>query len=212
MENQLKIFIADDHLLIREGLKKLLLFETDLKIVGEADNPNDIISFITQNDVDVLILDINIPGKSGLDILKELKVLKPDLHVLILSMYPEDQFAERSIKAGASGYLTKETATEELITAIRKVAQGGKYISPLITKKIIFKKETKYEQLHESLSDREFQVLKLMARGKSQVNIAAELKLGTSTVNTYRSRILNKLDLKTNADLIHYAIENKLID
>ncbi len=212
MENQLKIFIADDHLLIREGLKKLLLHETDLKIVGEADNPNDIISFITQNDVDVLILDINIPGKSGLDILKELKILKPDLQVLILSMYPEDQFAERCIKAGALGYLTKETATEELITAIRKVAQGGKYISPLITKKMIFKKETKYEQLHEFLSDREFQVLKLMARGKSQVNIAAELKLSTSTVNTYRSRILKKLGLKTNTELIHYTMENKLID
>ncbi len=212
MKDQLKIFVADDHLLIREGLKKLLLYETDLKIVGEADNPGDTFSFITQNDVDVLILDINLPGKSGLDVLKELKVFKPDLHVLILSMYPEDQFAERSIKAGASGYLTKETATEELITAIRKVAKGGKYISPRLAEKLASKKETRYEHLHESLSDREFQVLKLMASGKSQISIAAELKLSTSTVNTYRSRILNKLDLRTNAELIHYAMENKLID
>lgn len=212
MTNQLKIFIADDHSLIREGLKKLLLYETDLKIVGEADNPDDTVSFIINNEVDIVILDINLPGKSGLEILKPLKMLKPNLHVLILSMYPEDQFAERSIKAGASGYLTKDAAPEELIKAIRKVARGGKYISEHLAEKIIFKKEPGSEFSHESLSDREFQVLKLMAIGKAQVDIAAELNLSTSTVNTYRSRVLEKLGLKSNAELIHYALEHKLID
>ena len=212
MTNQLKIFIADDHLLIREGLKKLLLYETDLKIVGEADNPDDTISFITQNDVDILILDINLPGKSGLDTLKQLKLFKPDLHVLILSMYPEEQYAERSLKAGAAGYLTKESATDELINAIRKVAKGGKYISNKLAEKLIFRKNFENELPHESLSDREFQVLKLMAKGKLQVEIANELNLSTSTINTYRSRILEKLGLKTNAELIHYALDNKLVD
>ncbi|MBS4033011.1 MAG: response regulator transcription factor [Ignavibacterium sp.] len=212
MTNQLKIFIADDHLLIREGLKKLLLYETDLKIVGEADNPDETISFITQNDVDILILDINLPVKSGLDILKQLKMFKPDLHVLILSMYPEEQYAERSLKAGAAGYLTKESATDELINAIRKVAKGGKYISNKLAEKLIFRKNYENELSYESLSDREFQVLKLMAKGKQQVEIANELNLSTSTINTYRSRILEKLGLKTNAELIHYALENKLVD
>lgn len=212
MTNQLKIFIADDHLLIREGLKKLLLYETDLNIVGEADNPDDTISFITQNDVDILILDINLPGKSGLDTLKQLKMFKPDLHVLILSMYPEEQYAERSLKAGAAGYLTKESATDELINAIRKVAKGGKYISNKLAEKLIFRKNYENELPYESLSDREFQVLKLMAKGKQQVEIANELNLSTSTINTYRSRILEKLGLKTNAELIHYALDNKLVD
>jgi len=212
MPNQLKIFIADDHLLIREGLKKLLLYEADLNIVGEADNPDDTISFITQNDVDILILDINLPGKSGLDILKQLKMFKPDLHVLILSMYPEEQYAERSLKAGAAGYLTKESATDELINAIRKVAKGGKYISNKLAEKLIFRKNYENELPYESLSDREFQVLKLMAKGKQQVEIANALNLSTSTINTYRSRILEKLGLKTNAELIHYALDNKLVD
>lgn len=212
MGTQLKIFIADDHFLIREGLKKLLQYESDLKIVGESDNPDDTIKYITENEVDILILDINLPGKSGLDILKQLKMFKPDLHVLMLSMYPEEQFAERTLKAGASGYLTKETATDDLIKAIRKVAKGGKYISPQLAEKLIFKKDTEYDLPYESLSDREFQVLKLMARGKSQIDIAGELNLSTSTINTYRSRILQKLGLKTNAELIHYALQNKLID
>jgi two-component system, NarL family, invasion response regulator UvrY len=212
MTNQLKIFIADDHLLIREGLKKLLLYETDLKIVGEADNPDETISFITQNEVDILVLDINLPGKSGLDILKQLKMFKPDLHVLILSMYSEEQYAERSLKAGAAGYLTKESATDELINAIRKVAKGGKYISNKLAEKLIFRKNYENELPHESLSDREFQVLKLMAKGKQQVEIANALNLSTSTINTYRSRILEKLGLKTNAELIHYALDNKLVD
>lgn len=212
MTNQLKIFIADDHLLIREGLKKLLLYETDLKIVGEADNPDETISFITQNEVDILVLDINLPGKSGLDILKQLKMFKPDLHVLILSMYSEEQYAERSLKAGAAGYLTKESATDELINAIRKVAKGGKFISNKLAEKLIFRKNYENMLPHESLSDREFQVLKLMAKGKQQVEIANALNLSTSTINTYRSRILEKLGLKTNAELIHYALDNKLVD
>lgn len=212
MTTQLKIFIADDHLLIREGLKKLLQYESDLKIVGESDNPQDTIKYVTENDVDILILDINLPGQSGLDILKQLKTFKPDLHVLMLSMYPEEQFAERTLKAGASGYLTKEAATEELINAIHKVAKGGKYISHQLAEKLIFKKDSEYMLPHEALSDREFQVLKLMASGKSQVDIAAELNLSTSTINTYRSRILEKLGLKTNAELIHYALQNKLLD
>ncbi|WP_337866684.1 response regulator transcription factor [Ignavibacterium sp.] len=209
---QLKVFIADDHLLIREGLKKILSGEKEFKVVGEAGDPDEIIDFINDNDVDILILDLNMPGRSGLDVLKHLKRIKPDLKVLILSMYPEDQFGERTIKAGASGYITKESASEELLNALKKIAKGGNYISPAFAEKLLFKKKhMPGNKPYELLSDRELQIMILLAKGKTQVEISIELALSSSTINTYRSRILEKLNLKSNAEIIRYAIQNKLV-
>lgn len=209
---QLKVFIADDHLLIREGLKKILSGEKEFTVVGEAGDPEEIIDFINENDVDILILDLNMPGRSGLDVLKHVKRIKPELKVLILSMYPEDQFGERTIKAGASGYITKESASEELMKALKKIAKGGNYISPAFAEKLLFKKKhMPGDKPHELLSDRELQIMILLAKGKTQVEISNELALSSSTINTYRSRILEKLNLKSNAEIIRYAIQNKLV-
>ncbi len=209
----IKVFIADDHSLIREGFKKILKSEPDIEIAGESADPFDLINKILNPKIDVLILDINLPGKSGLDVLKEIKIQIPDQYVLMLSMHPEERFAIRSLKAGASGYLTKDSAPEELVKAIRKIAAGGKYISPNLAEALaggLFSESAK--PAHEILSDREFQVMHLLALGKPQSIIAEELSLSLSTVNTYRTRVLEKLNLNSNAELIHYAIENKLID
>jgi len=209
----IKVFITDDHALIREGFKKILNLEKDIKIVGEGSNAFETISFIEKDDCDVLILDINLPDKNGLDALKEIKIIKPELRVLILSMHPEDRFAVRALKAGASGYMSKEAASEELVRAIRKVHAGGKYISSSLAEKLAFNLDTKTDKpTHEILSDREFQVLRLIASGKTIGEVAVELNLAVTTISTYRSRILKKLNLKTNADLIHYAITNNLLD
>lgn len=209
---RLKVYLADDHLLIREGLKKILSSEKEFTVVGESDDPDEVIDFFNKNNADILILDLNMPGRSGLDVLKHVKNIKPETKVLILSMYPEDQFAERTIKAGASGYITKETASEELMKALKKIAKGENYVSNSLAEKLLFKKKIIPEQKpHEILSDREFQIMILLANGKTQVEISNELALSTSTVNTYRSRILEKLNLKSNAEIIRYAIQNKLI-
>ena len=209
----ISIFIADDHALIREGFKKILNMERDMKVVGEGNNAFETISYIEKNDFDVLILDINFPDKNGLDVLKEVKIIKPELYVLILSMHPEDRFAIRAIKAGASGYITKESAPDELVKAIRKVNGGGKYVSPNLAESLFFNLQLKSDKpVYEILSDREFQVLRLIASGKSIGDIASGLNLAVTTISTYRSRIFEKLNLKTNAELIHYAIMNNLID
>lgn len=209
----IKVFIADDHSLIREGFRKILKCESDIEIAGESADPFHIMNKILSQKVDVIILDINLPGKSGLDVLKEIKIQIPDQKVLMLSMHPEERFAIRSLKAGASGYLTKDSAPEELVKAIRKIAAGGKYISPNLAEALaggLISESLK--PAHDVLSDREFQVMHLLALGKSQSIIAEELSLSLSTVNTYRTRVLEKLNLSSNAELIHYAIENKLID
>ncbi|MCL6495723.1 MAG: response regulator transcription factor [Ignavibacterium sp.] len=209
---QLKVFIADDHLLIREGLKKILSGEKEFIVVGESGDPDEVLDFINENEVDILILDLNMPGRSGLDVLKHVKKIKPETKVLILSMYPEDQFGERTIKAGASGYITKESASDELLNALKKIAKGGNYISQAFAEKLLYKiKSTNEQKPHELLSDRELQIMILMAKGKTQVEISNELALSTSTVNTYRSRILEKLKLKSNAEIIRYALQNNLL-
>lgn len=208
----LKVYLADDHLLIREGLKKILSSEKNFMIVGESGDPDEVLDFINDNEVDILILDLNMPGRSGLDILKHVKNIKPEVKVLILSMYSEDQFGERTIKAGASGYITKESASEELLNALHKIAKGGNYVSPAFAEKLLFRKQNIPDKKpHEILSDREFQIMILLAKGKTQVEISNELALSSSTVNTYRSRILEKLNLKSNAEIIRYAIQNNLI-
>ena len=209
----IKVFIADDHALIREGIKKLLDLESDVKVVGETSNPFEVVDQIKKSNCDILILDLSMPGKSGLDILKEIKIVLPKVKVLIMTMMPEDQFAKRTLKAGASGYITKDRAADELLLAIRKVAAGKKYITQSLAEKLVDDLDDSSEKpLHEILSDREFQILKMMAKGQSQTNIADELSISASTVNTYRSRIFEKLNLHSNAELIHYAFQNNLIE
>jgi DNA-binding NarL/FixJ family response regulator len=209
----IKVFIADDHALIREGLKNLIANESDIKLVGETSDPFEVTSLVQKLNCDVVILDISMPGKSGLDVLKEIKTLKPELNVLMMSMHPEDQFAKRALKAGASGYITKESAAEELIIAIRKAAAGRKYVSTKLAESLAFDLDKSFEKNpHELLSDREFQIFRLIASGKSTSEISNELAISTSTVSTYRARILEKMNFQTNAELIHYAIQNKLIE
>jgi DNA-binding NarL/FixJ family response regulator len=209
----LRILIADDHALIREGLKKILKAAQDINVVSEAQNAREVIEEVKKQELDVVILDISLPGKSGLELLKDLKMDYPKLPILILSMHPEDRFAVRALKAGAAGYVTKESAVEELVKAVRKVVQGRKYVSPALAEKLAFDLETDTgKPPHENLSDREYQVMCLIAIGKSVREIASELYLSISTVNTYRGRILEKMNMKTDADLIRYAVQNQLVD
>ncbi|OGU77852.1 MAG: DNA-binding response regulator [Ignavibacteria bacterium RBG_16_34_14] len=209
----IKVYITDDHSLIREGFKKILSDEKDISIAGDAANAKDAMNFVLNNSLDILILDLNLPDKNGLDLLKELKALKPDLKILILSMHPEDRFAMRVLRAGASGYVTKESAGEELVKAIRKVYNGGKYVSESLAEILALEIQGGGERpIHEILSDREFQVLQMIASGKTLAEISDNLSLAVTTVSTYRARILEKLNLHSNAELIHYAITNKLLD
>jgi len=209
----IKILIADDHVLIREGLRKILKEAPDMTVVSEAQNAREVFDHLKETNPDVVVLDISLPGKSGLEILKDLKQEKPDLPVLILSMHPEDRFAVRALKAGAAGYVTKESAAQDLIKAIRKVVQGRKYVSTSLAEKLAFDLEVSTgKPLHELLSDREYQVMCMIAAGKAVKEISGELFLSVSTVNTYRARILEKMNMKTDAELIRYAIENQLID
>jgi DNA-binding NarL/FixJ family response regulator len=209
----IRIFITDDHSLIREGLKKIINDEKDISIIGEAGNAKDTMSFVLNKNIDILILDLNLPDKSGLDLLKELKSLKPELKILILSMHPEDRFAMRVLRGGASGYITKESVGEELVRAIRKVYNGGKYVSESLAEMLAFEIQGGGDKpIHEVLSDREFQVLQMIASGKTLAEISETLSLAVTTISTYRARVLEKLNLHSNAELIHYAITNKLLD
>lgn len=208
----IKIFIADDHKLFREGLKLIFSETSDMAVVDETGDGEEVFKKITENDYDILLLDISMPGKSGLDILKQIKSIKPQLPVLILSMHLEEHYALRSLKSGASGYLTKESTPEELIKAIRKVSMGGKYISSPLAEKIAFELNRTYPKtLHETLSDREFQVMCMIAAGKKTKEISENLSLNEKTISTYRSRILQKMNMKTNAEIIQYAIREGLV-
>ncbi len=207
------IFIADDHNLIREGLKRLIEAETDLRVVGEAANAAEVFSFFKHNTCDLIILDINLPDHSGLDVLKDLKAVLPHLKALILSMYPEDRFAFRALKAGANGYITKESANTEMIKAIRKVLDGRKYISENLVEQLAYSfGNNPNKKEFEKLSDREFQVLLQIGSGKSVNEIASNLNLSASTVNTYRNRVLEKMGMKTNLELIYYCVKSGLVD
>jgi two-component system invasion response regulator UvrY len=209
----IKILIADDHLIVRDGLKKILKEEKDIEIVGEASNHQGVLSMLSKSIPDLVLLDISMPGRSGLDTLKEIKSLYPKLKVLILSMHPEDRYAVRTIKGGAWGYVSKESAAEELVDAIHKVHDGNKYMSSTLAGKVADYFETDLESApHELLSDREFQVLCMITTGKSTDLIAEELSLSNNTIATYRERILSKLRLKTNVELTNYAHRNNLID
>jgi len=210
-ENSIKVLVADDHEIVRQGLKTIISEHSDLSIAGEAENGNQVLKILKKTKVDVVLLDFDMPEKNGLDTLVELKALYPKLPVMILSIFPEDHYGTRFLKAGASGYLQKSSATDQLIDAIRKVFNGGKYISSALTDKLVTSLNKDKEQfLHESLTDREFQVFRLLATGKKLKEMADELCLSINTISTYRSRILQKMDLKSNADVIRYAIENGL--
>jgi two-component system invasion response regulator UvrY len=208
-----RILIADDHHLIREGFKKLLNKERDLDVVGEAADAEGLLKLARKIPCDVVVLDIAMPGKSGLDLLGDLKSIGGGLKVLMLTMHPEERFAVRALKSGAQGYITKETAPEELVAAVRRVAAGKKYVSPGLADKLAAEVSGGFDKLpHEKLSAREYQVFALIARGKSPEDISSTLHLSKSTVNTYRQRILEKMGLATNAEIIHYAARNGLTD
>jgi len=209
----IKVFIVDDHEIIREGLKKILKEESDLVVVGEAQNGDEVLQNIKNIDCDIMLLDMNMPGRSGLDLLGDIKNQKPDLHILVLSIHPEDKFALRTLKSGASGYLCKDTALEELVVAIRKVHSKGRYLSTTLAEQLAFDFMPEKDQApHEQLSGREQEIMVMLASGKKVKEIAAELQLSISTVFTYRVRIFEKLKIKSNVELTHYAINNKLVE
>lgn len=208
---QIKLLIADDHPLFRQGLKHTFMETSDIRVTGEVENGDDLITAIHNHPEDeytLVLLDITMPGKGGLDVLKQLKLEYPKLPILVLSVHSEDQYAVRFIKAGASGYLTKESAPDQLVEAIRKVARGGKYASPRITEKLAFDFDNSNMALHESLSDREYQVFSMIANGMSLTEIGVKLSLSVKTISTHRTRLLEKMKMKKNAELIHYAIDN----
>ena len=208
----IKILIADDHIIVRRGLKQIVAEFPDMIVAGEASNFQEVLDKVDKKDFDVVVLDITLPGRSGMDVLKQLKSQDSKLPVLVLSMHPEEQYAVRALRAGASGYLTKESAPDELIAAIRKVATGGKYISPSLAEKLAFELDTgTAKSPHEALSDREYQVLCMIASGKTVKEIAEELILSVKTISTYRTRLLEKMGMKSNAELTHYAIKNRLV-
>ena len=206
------ILIADDHSVVRRGIKQILTDEPDMRFTGEASNSEELLKMLGSNSWDLLILDITMPGKSGLDALIDIKQLTPELKILILSMHPEEEIALRALKSGADGYLNKESVPGELIRAIKKVLSGGKYISSTLAEAIIFSNHSEAnKEPHEELSEREFQVLCLIASGLSLTEIAEKFSLSVKTISTYRSRILEKMEMKSNVELTHYAIKHKLV-
>ena len=209
----INVFIVDDHEIIREGLKKILKEEADLTVVGEAQSGDEVLENIRNIDCDVMLLDMNMPGRSGMELVSDIKGLRPNIHILVLSIHPEDKFALRTLKAGASGYLCKDTALDELVIAIRKVYTKGRYLSTTLAEQLAFDYMPDKNQLpHKFLSNREQEIMLMLVGGKKVKDIASELNLSISTVFTYRVRIFEKLKIKSNVELTHYAISNKLVD
>jgi two-component system invasion response regulator UvrY len=209
----IKVLIADDHALIRKGLKQLLDDTENMRVTGEAENGMQAIRMVEESAYDVVLLDISMPDKHGIDVLKQLKINQPQLPVLMLSMHPEEQYALRSMKAGAAGYLNKQSAPLQLVTAISQVASGKKYISTELAEQLANGLSQGYQELlHQTLSNREYQTLCLMASGKKLSEMAEIMTLSPKTVSVYRSRLLEKMKLKNNAEAIHYAISNHLIE
>jgi two-component system invasion response regulator UvrY len=207
----MRILIADDHAIVRRGLKEILLEEYPFAEIGEASDAEEAVKKVFDDEWDLVICDLNMPGRSGLDALKQIKQSFPKLPVLIMSMYPEDQYAVRALKAGASGYFNKNSIHEELIKAIEAVKMGRKFITPTIAEKLAESINVYSDTPHQLLSDREFDVLKLLASGKTVSQIAEELSLSPHTISTYRSRILEKMNMRSNSELIRYALEKKLV-
>jgi DNA-binding NarL/FixJ family response regulator len=208
-----RILIADDHPIVRRGLRQILEENRSVSNVDEAETGREALEKVKKGKFDMILLDISMPGMSGLETLEEIKRLKPALPVLILSIYPEEEYAVRVLKTGASGYLTKKSAPDELITAIRKLARGERYISPSLAELLATHLTGETEKPHhESLSNREFQVMRMIASGKSLKEIAGDMSLSPKTISTFRTRILQKLDLKSNAELIQYALKHGLME
>ena len=210
----MKILIVDDHAVVRRGLQQIVLDEYKDLVFGEATNGQEALDMLWRQNWDVMVLDISMPGRSGLDVLKEIKKEKPDIPVLVLSIHPEDQFAVRVLRAGASGYMTKETAPEELVTAINKVINGGTYVSPSLAEILAqdLQRDTSEISVHRRLSDREYEVMLMIASGKAVSEIADELSLSVKTISTYRARILDKVHMSSNAELTRYAIKQGLVE
>jgi two-component system, NarL family, invasion response regulator UvrY len=209
----IRVLVADDHAIVRSGLRRILDQTSDIAVEGEAASSAELWPLVCEGRWDAVVLDVNLPGRSGLEMLADIKRERPELPVLILTVYSEEQYAVRALKAGASGFLTKESAPERLIEAVRKVAQGGRFITPEVADRLAMSVARGNEgPPHESLSDREFQILKMIASGKTVSQIGRELSLSVKTISTHRTRILKKMKMKTNAELTHYAIRNKLVE
>jgi len=209
---KIKILIADDHPIVRAGFKQVISDTPDMLVADEAGNGQEVLNYIRKKNYDCVLLDISMPGRSGLEILKDLKSEKPKLPVLILSIYPEEQYAIRALRAGAAGYMTKAGAPHELIAAIRKISEGGKYISESLAEKLTYYLDGDASRPpHETLSDREYQVMLMIASGKTVTQIADELCLSVKTISTYRAHILEKMRMKNNAEITLYAVQNKLV-
>ena len=209
----IRIVVADDHTIVREGLKQLLGAAGDLEVVGEAQDGFEVMKRVRELDFDLLLLDMSMPGKSGIELIKQVKAEKPKLRILVLSMHEEHQYAVRAIRAGAAGYLTKESASRQLVEAIRKVASGGAFISSAVAEQLALGAMPDAQGApHESLSDREFQVFRMLAEGKSISDIAQRLNLSVKTVSTHKANILHKMSLATSGDLIRYAIAHRLVE
>lgn len=207
-----KIFIADDHAVVRQGLKQIISEVSDMQVVGESDNGFEVIDHVKAANYDMVILDITMPGPNILDLVKQIRQINSRLPILVLSIHPEEQYAVRVLRSGASGYLTKESAPEELVNAVRKVAKGGKYVSAALAEKLLFTLGTDQEKMpHDNLSDREYQALCMIAAGKTVKNIAEDLNLSEKTISTYRSRVLQKMGMKNNAEITHYAFKYGLV-
>jgi DNA-binding NarL/FixJ family response regulator len=209
----IRLVLADDHTIVREGLKQLLGAAGDLQVVGEAQNGHEVIERIRALDFDVLLLDMSMPGKSGIELIRQVHAEKPKLRILVLSMHEEHQYAVRAIRAGAAGYLTKESASRQLVDAIRKVAAGGAFISSEVAQQLALgAMPGATGPLHASLSDREFQIFQLIASGKSVSDIAERLNLSVKTVSTHKANVLQKMNMSTQAELIRYALTHRLVD
>jgi DNA-binding NarL/FixJ family response regulator len=213
MVAMINVLIADDHAIVRQGLKQILADIPDMEVFGEAGSGDEALKFIRRGGWDVMLLDISMPGKNVLELIKLAKQQSPHLPILILSMYPEDQYAIRMLRTGADGYLTKESAPEQLVAAIRVVAKGGKYISPTLAEKLIAELNPyQGKPLHATLTDREFQVFCGICSGKSLTELAQQMVLSVKTISTYRTRLMKKMNLSKNAEVIHYAFKNDLFD
>ena len=209
----IRVVVADDHQILREGLRQLLQAGGDLAVVGEAADGHAVMEQVRALEFDVLLLDMSMPGKSGIELIRQVKAEKPRLRILVLSMHEEHQYAVRAIRAGASGYLTKESATAQLVAAIRKVAGGGAFISAEVAERLAQEAMPNAEgPRHSTLSDREYQVFRLLVSGRSVSDIAVDLHLSAKTISTHKARLMEKLDVDNNADLVHYAVRHRLID
>ncbi|MFP4532188.1 MAG: response regulator [Desulfobacterales bacterium] len=208
-----KVFIADDHAVVRQGLKQIISEVSDMHVLGESDNGFEVIDHVKTGNYDMAILDITMPGPNIIDLVKQIHQIKPQMPILVLSIHPEEQYAVRVLRCGASGYLTKESAPEELVNAIRKLSKGGKYVSATLAEKLLFTLGTDQEKLpHDNLSDREYQSLCMIAAGKTVKDIARDLNLSEKTISTYRSRVLQKMGMKNNAEITHYAFKYGLVN